>query len=311
MEQNDKQPLVAIQCTVYNHESYLRECLDGFVMQLTNFPFVAIVHDDASTDKSADIIREYAAKYPDIIHPIYEEENQYSKGTLSKIMDDATVATGAKYIALCEGDDYWSDPKKLQKQVDFMETHLDYSMCFHKVKVLSSQPSEKQLFSQLEERDYSACEIYAEWTIPTCSVLFLNLPMIRNKRKSVPLVYGDIFLFLSLSQMGKLHCLDFTGATYRRHIGSLTWQMSSSRIMALLEQYKLMEKVFPDLIDITKQYERFYLDRLLGKQDEVEDILKYRLWYCRLNPRLYFHRYFLITMYKYMLCPFFRKSLTK
>ena len=101
MEKNSH-PLVAIKCFVYNHEPYLRECLDGFVMQQTDFPFVAIVHDDASTDHSADIIREYAAKYPDIIHPIYETENQYSKqdGSLGRIIDAAINATGAKYIAM-------------------------------------------------------------------------------------------------------------------------------------------------------------------------------------------------------------------
>lgn len=123
MEQNDNQSLVAIECMVYNHEPYLRDCLDGFVMQQTDFPFVAVVHDDASTDKSADIIREYAAKYPDIICPIYETENQYSKGTLSKVMNEAVDATGAKYVALCEGDDYWTDPKKLQKQVWTFSKH--------------------------------------------------------------------------------------------------------------------------------------------------------------------------------------------
>ena len=119
---------VAINCLVYNHEPYLRDCLEGFVMQQTDFPFVAIVHDDASTDHSADIIREYAAKYPDIIRPIYETENQWSKsdGSLTKIMDAAIDATGAKYVAICEGDDYWMDPLKLQKQVDFLEEHSDY-----------------------------------------------------------------------------------------------------------------------------------------------------------------------------------------
>ena len=99
--------LVAIKCLVFNHEPYLRDCLEGFAMQQTDFQFVAIVHDDASTDHSADIIREYAAKYPDIILPIYETENQYSKqdGSLGRIMNAAIDATGAKYIALCEGDD--------------------------------------------------------------------------------------------------------------------------------------------------------------------------------------------------------------
>ncbi len=101
-------------------------------MQKTNFPFVAIVHDDASTDGTAAIIKEYAEKYPDIIKPIYETENQYSKrdGSLTRIMKEACEATGAKYIAMCEGDDYWTDPLKLQKQVDFLESHPDYGMCY-------------------------------------------------------------------------------------------------------------------------------------------------------------------------------------
>lgn len=122
-------PLVTIRCLVYNHEPYLRQCLDGFVMQKTNFPFEAIVHDDASTDRSAEIIREYAEKYPDIIKPIFETENQYSKrnGSIRRIMNEHTRG---KYVALCEGDDYWIDPYKLQKQVDFLETHPDYGLVY-------------------------------------------------------------------------------------------------------------------------------------------------------------------------------------
>lgn len=133
MESNSCPVLVTIQCTVYNHEPYLRQCLDGFVMQKTDFPFEAIVHDDASTDNSVAIIREYAEKYPGIIKPIYETENQYSKkdGSLSRIMHQACRG---KYIAICEGDDYWTDPFKLQKQVSFLENHPVYSMCCHGAK---------------------------------------------------------------------------------------------------------------------------------------------------------------------------------
>lgn len=125
-------PLVSIRCTVYNHEPFLRQCLDGFVMQKTTFPFEAIVHDDASTDGSAAIIREYAEKYPDIIKPIYETENQYSKhdGSIRRIMN-AAMHPNSKYIATCEGDDYWIDPNKLQLQVDFLETHPDFSLTVH------------------------------------------------------------------------------------------------------------------------------------------------------------------------------------
>lgn len=132
-------PLVAIRCITYNHESYIRDALRGFVMQKTSFPFVAIVHDDASTDGTAKIIEEYAEKYPDIIKPIFEKENQYSKrnGSITRIMNAAVESTGAKYIAFCEGDDYWIDPLKLQKQVDFLENNPDYSMACGKVKRLN------------------------------------------------------------------------------------------------------------------------------------------------------------------------------
>ena len=128
MNSTDSRPLmVTIRCITYNHEPYIRQCLEGFVMQKTNFRFEAVVHDDASTDGTANIIREYAEKYPDIIKPIYETENQYSKhdGSLSRIMDEHTHG---KYIAFCEGDDYWTDMYKLQKQYDFLETNPKFIM---------------------------------------------------------------------------------------------------------------------------------------------------------------------------------------
>ena len=125
-------PLVAIKCYTYNHVEYLADALEGFIKQKTNFPFVAIVHDDASTDGTTNIIREYAEKYPDIIKPIYERVNQYSKkdNSLIRIMEEAIATTGAKYIGMCEGDDYWNDPHKLQKQVDFLESHPDVIGCY-------------------------------------------------------------------------------------------------------------------------------------------------------------------------------------
>lgn len=136
-------PLVSIQCFTYNHEAYIRQCLEGFVMQKTNFLFEAIIHDDASTDKTADVIREYAANYPNIIKPIFEKENQYSKqdGSLQKIMD--SHCTG-KYLAFCEGDDYWTDPFKLQKQVDYMEDHPGCGMTYTDVRKYIQDANEYQ-----------------------------------------------------------------------------------------------------------------------------------------------------------------------
>lgn len=215
-------PLVAIRCITYNHEPYIRDALEGFVMQKTDFPFVAVVHDDASTDRTADIIREYAAKYPHIIKPIYETENQYSKGdgSMSRMMNRAVVATGAKYIALCEGDDYWTDPLKLQKQVDFLESHPDYSLVFAKTKVVYPTGKTGFFFDHLENRDYSPVEIYKTWTVPTATVL-LNAKVytsrcfaqLQNIKRPV---MGDITLFLSCSTLGRLHCLGDVVSVYRK-----------------------------------------------------------------------------------------------
>lgn len=135
---NDTRPLmVTIRCLAYNQEKYIRQCLEGFVMQKTNFRFEAIIHDDASTDGTADIIREFEAKYPDIIKPIYETENQYSKhdGSIYRIMEEHTHG---KYVAYCEGDDYWIDPLKLQKQFDILENDPTISLCHHDFKILAN-----------------------------------------------------------------------------------------------------------------------------------------------------------------------------
>lgn len=139
------QPLVSVRCATYNHEKYIAQALDSFLMQDTNFPFEIVVHDDASTDKTADIIREYEAKYPKIIKPIYETENQFSKhdGSLRKILNNACKG---KYIAYCEGDDFWCDSHKLQKQYEALEEHPECSLCTHIVQAVSEEgfPIERQ-----------------------------------------------------------------------------------------------------------------------------------------------------------------------
>ena len=119
--------VVSISCITYNHAPYIRQCLDGFMMQQTSFAFEVLIHDDASTDGTTEIIKEYESKYPDIIKPIYEEENQWVKGRRGSAVFNFPRAKG-KYIAMCEGDDYWTDPLKLQKQVDFLENNPEYSV---------------------------------------------------------------------------------------------------------------------------------------------------------------------------------------
>ncbi len=124
---------VSILCLVYNHEKYLRQTLDGFVSQKTNFKYEVLIHDDASKDASAKIITEYAEKYPELIRPILQTENQHSQGIKIFVTHVNHLIRG-EYVAFCEGDDFWTDPDKLQKQYDVMEANPDCSMCVHKIR---------------------------------------------------------------------------------------------------------------------------------------------------------------------------------
>lgn len=164
--------MVTICCITYNHEPYIRQCLDGFVMQKTNFRFEALVHDDASTDGTADIIREYAAKYPDIIKPIYQTENQYQKkvGILKTFLFPR--ATG-KYIAMCEGDDYWTDPLKLQKQVDFLNNNLETVLCSHLFVNLKGEAYSNNINWEWADKRFDLCDlIKGEWPLQTATIMF-------------------------------------------------------------------------------------------------------------------------------------------
>lgn len=227
----ERTPLVTIQCLVYNHEPYLRQCLEGFVMQQTSFPFEAIVHDDASTDGSAAIICEYAEKYPDIIKPIYETENQYSKhdGSLARIMD-AAMHPGSKYVALCEGDDYWTDPLKLQKQVDVLEEHPNCTIVFCKVNTITRDgkpmdwtiPSveSKIPVGELTLDDFMREEYYyARWTFHTSTFLFrkncieLHDQLRKTLYKHFP--FSDQPIILSCLLQGKGYYIPESTGCYR------------------------------------------------------------------------------------------------
>jgi len=229
-------PLVSIRCAVYNHEPFLRQCLDGFVMQQTTFPFEAIVHDDASTDGSAAIIREYAEKYPDIIKPIYETENQYCKhyGSLMKIIDDH-IHPAAKYIAVCEGDDYWTDPNKLQLQVDFLESHPDYVITSHDFSVFDNNKKRIKYSGNEIYKDFSFDEKYKGYEyctfsfddsfhlrfLATLANVYRRDDYINNDlRNKIPYIY-DFILFYFILKKGKCALFKKNMATYRVHNGGV------------------------------------------------------------------------------------------
>lgn len=134
---NNETPLVSICCLTYNMEKYIRQTLESFLMQSTTFPFEIIIHDDASTDNTREIIEEYASKYPAIIKTILQEENMHSKSGFNFQYTDVFPNAIGKYIAYCDGDDYWIDPLKLQKQVDYLESNPDYGLVHTKAVIYS------------------------------------------------------------------------------------------------------------------------------------------------------------------------------
>jgi glycosyltransferase involved in cell wall biosynthesis len=127
-------PLVSVLCITYNHRSYIAQCLDGILNQQTRYPFEIIVYDDASTDGTSDIIREYERKFPGIVKPILQSENQYSKGIRTIIASFMLSVAQGKYLAICEGDDYWTDRKKLEHQIALLESDLEIGVCYSRAK---------------------------------------------------------------------------------------------------------------------------------------------------------------------------------
>ena len=150
--------MVSVYCITYNHKDFIRKCLDGIVMQKTDFKFEVVIYDDCSTDGTREIVLEYIEKYPDLFVPILPDENRAQKEGFHGINVDMCKKCQGKYIALCEGDDYWTDENKLQIQVDYMEKHPDFSGCFHKSlrkNVLKGEdicykPTPEELFGKTE-----------------------------------------------------------------------------------------------------------------------------------------------------------------
>lgn len=211
-------PLVSIVTLAFNHGRYLRQCLDGFVMQITDFTFEVIIHDDASTDDTAQIIREYEEKYPHIFRPIYQTENQYSKG----VAIGATYlypAVRGKYICECEGDDWWTDPYKLQKQADFLEAHPEYSLCCTAYGSMRMRDG----FVKDEkgtETDITMRQLMKKNLIGTLTVMYRKELHQEYMEQVLPVMpkfrMGDIPLWLFMASKGKIRKLADQTAMYRK-----------------------------------------------------------------------------------------------
>ena len=235
--------MVSVNCLVYNHGPYLRQCIDGFLMQKTNFNYEVLIHDDASTDDSAEIIREYERKYPQIIKPIYQVENQRSKGI--NIQSTLQIPrTRGKYIAYCEGDDYWIDPLKLQKQVDFMEQHPFCSACYGRnMKINSSDGSvigenccKNDAFLSLEECFFPP-------SLPHLSTCLVKTSVITDQPAFFNVTpVGDVPRFHWQGIVGSVYSFSDTFSCYRVHVpNSWTSRMNHSPEMQQKHRKKMTE----------------------------------------------------------------------
>jgi glycosyltransferase involved in cell wall biosynthesis len=211
-------PVVSICCLAYNMEKYIGDTIEGFLLQKVSFPIEIIIHDDCSTDNTANIIREYVDKYPELIKPIFQKKNQYSLG---KQMFPITFAHAkGQYIACCEGDDYWTDPNKLQRQTDFLETHLEYVMVTENSIDDDLIKETRRKFSKLPERDIDILELLGERAFATASVFFRNLgEKIMPGGDSTTV---DTIMWCHLSKLGKIRYLENVSSVYRRHPGGET-----------------------------------------------------------------------------------------
>ena len=282
-------PLVSVLCLTYNHEAYIRQTLESFVTQQTDFPFEVIVHDDASTDGTAGIIWEYAVKYPDIIKPIYQTENQYSKPDTPIMKTFLFPKALGKYFAICDGDDQFTDPLKLQRQVDFMEANPEYSICVHRafLHLEGTDPSEDLFYPEEEEdRDYERRELIVKGAGFFATNSFL---MRREVGETLPEAFfipgvGDYPWLIYASILGKCRYLAAPMCVHNEGVkGSWTedvWQDHEAHLDHEAEMMQMLDRV-------DAYYEGQYHDEIReAKEFRRKNLTEYRFEYLLRSGRI-------------------------
>ena len=254
--------MTSICCITYNHEKYIADAIESFLMQKTNFNYEILIHDDASTDKTSDIIREYETKYPELIKPIYQTENQYSKGV--KTFNFSLQRAEGKYIAICEGDDYWTDPYKLQKQVDYMEKHPECSICVHAAYRVSPEKIKKKshIRPNCGNKIFTVEEVIEGGgdLFPTNSILY---PAVFCKNRpdfyeNAPV--GDYPLAIYLSLQGTIYYIDEFMSARRVDVKD-SWTDRLSSIERIVAHYNKIVDMFDEL----NRYTEYKYDNAIKK----------------------------------------------
>lgn len=263
MDNND---ILSVCLITYNHEKYVEQAIDSILMQKTSFNWKLIIADDCSTDSTRSILKRYQQKYPEKIHLILQEKNV---GPATNFVDLITFPK-SKYIAYLEGDDYWMDENKLQKQVGFLEANPDCVLSFHKAKILKASGELVDDFITNVPENYE--------TIDTLARLgnYIHSPTIvfRNNLIQLPPEYalcpmGDYFLYLLLAEHGKLNYIEEEMAIYRYGVG-----IHSTHTQ--IKMAKANIKLFTLLISYTKSstINEIYLERLWKLQTHFEDLIR-------------------------------------
>ena len=270
---------LSVFVVTYNQEQYIAQCLSSIMSQVVDFDYEVIVGDDCSTDGTAAICDSFAEKYPNI-RVFHHPKNLGHVKNWEFVLNHCE----GEYVAMVEGDDYWTDPHKIQTQVDFLDQHKDFSLSFHKVKlVYDEQPHrEEHLFEHLEEREYNAREIYETWTVLTSSVVFRN--NIGNISFPKNVFFSDIYLFLSLMEQGRAWCHNLCAVAYRRHSRNQSSSHSADLAEKLYKQYGVMEKRFPDLYDVSRKNRQEQLHILAYNYTHEPSSVRYMLVYMIHHP---------------------------
>lgn len=246
----DNKPVVSVICLTYNQEEYIRDCLEGFLSQRTDFPYEVLVYDDASTDSTPDIIREYAEKYPSIIKPTLYKVNNYSQGLGFVGLYTGIKEASGTYVAYCEGDDYWTDPLKLQKQVLFLDSNPQYAICAHETRIRDdgNRKSNGQLFSVFNKDSLAPLnkETYTFDDALAGNIFHVSSMMYRNLDICLPswisrISACDMVLFKMLAREGDIYVMPDVMSVYRNHSDSLT--NSFKEYSSLIRFYELSIKV--------------------------------------------------------------------
>lgn len=220
---------VSVLCQTFNHVAFIGDALSSIVMQKTSFPFEVIVHDDASTDGTAEIVREFAARYPGVVRAVMQQSNLYSRGVRGMVAKFLLPLARGEYWIVCDGDDYFTDEHKLQKQVTFLDERPDCSLCFHPVQVTFDDDSE---LASLFPYDGFVASFDVE-TLLSQNFIQTNSAMYRRQSyRNLPILNmlpNDWYMNLFHALAGEIGFLPEVMAAYRRHSGGIWWRGAQDR----------------------------------------------------------------------------------